>query len=134
MSWRWLVHFEESDDQSYEKSCHTPRIIPGTFFRGVPAQRHPSNPGHLNLILLGSSLGRSPSLARQLLDHVLHSVGPQMIPALIWVQVAGHEVLREASPVVEEVPAEVQEKDLLIVGVARTRSLMAKFNRRSGSS
>ena len=40
-----------------------------------------------------------------------------MIPALIWVQVAGHEVLREASSVVEEVPAEVQEKDLLIVGV-----------------
>ena len=102
-----MVHFKESDDQYYEKSCHTPRIIPGTFFRGVPVQRHLSNPDHLNLILLGSSLGRSPSLARQLLDHVLHSVGPHLVPALIWVQVVWHEVLREASSVVEEAPAEV---------------------------
>lgn len=46
-------------------------------------------------------------LAQQLPDHTLHSVGPDLVPALTWVQVIWHEVSTEASQVVEKVPAEV---------------------------
>src|SRR5205085_5602975 len=48
----------------------------------------------------------------------LHSIGPYVVPMLIGMQVIGHEVLREAPLVVKEVPAKVQEKDLLVVGVS----------------
>jgi hypothetical protein len=58
-----------------------------------------------------------PSLAQQVPDHILHSVGPHVVCPLTWAQVSGHKVLREGSPVIEKAPAEVQEKNMLAVDV-----------------